>query len=95
MRGLLALVIVLGVVMVAMAGTLVVGLVHKIGGRGSQVDAAVAASLVLDEPAGTHILAISPAGDRLAVLLQGGGPDRVLFVDPARDRVAGRLALRQ
>jgi len=95
MRGLLALVIVLGVVMVAMAGMVVVGLVHRLGGRGSPSPDAVASSLVLDEPAGTRILAISPAGDRLAVLLQGGGPDRVLFVDPARDRVAGRMALRQ
>jgi hypothetical protein len=91
----LALVIVLGVVMVAMAGAVVVALVHRAGGAGSLSAASVAASLVLDEPAGSRILSISPAGDRLAVLLQGGGPDRVVFVDPARDRVAGRMSLRQ
>ena len=43
---------------------------------------------------GTRIAAIAAAGDRLAVQLQGGGPDRVLLVDPRNGRVAGRIGLR-
>jgi hypothetical protein len=48
---------------------------------------------VLDEPAGTSIVTIAPARDRLAVQLRGGGPDRVLLVDPAYGVVVGRITL--
>jgi hypothetical protein len=93
MRGLMAAVVGMGVLIVAMTVVIAVTLVHRMSARGSLSPAAVAASVVLDEPAGTRIVSISPAGDRLAVLLQGGGPDRVFFVDPLRDRVVGRLVL--
>ncbi|MDE2005697.1 MAG: hypothetical protein KGI51_03950 [Rhodospirillales bacterium] len=48
---------------------------------------------VLDQPAGTAIAGIAGAGGRLAVLLHGGGPDRVVLVDPATGRIAGRVGL--
>ena len=48
---------------------------------------------VMDEPAGTAITGIATAGDRLAVQLRGGGPDRVVFVDPRTATVAGRISL--
>ena len=48
---------------------------------------------VMDEPAGTGIMGIAAAGDRLAVQLHGGGPDRVVFVDPRTATVAGRISL--
>ena len=44
-------------------------------GRGRR-RAAVATSVLLEEPAGTRIAAIAAVGDRLAVQLQGGGADR-------------------
>ena len=44
------------------------------------------------EPAGTTIVTITAAGDRLAVQLRGGGPDRVVFVDPATGTVTGRFS---
>ena len=47
---------------------------------------------VMDEPAGTGIIGIAAAGDRLAVQLHGG-PDRVVFVDPRTATVAGRISL--
>ena len=50
-------------------------------------------SAVLDEPAGTRIAGIVAVRDRLAVQLQGGGTDRVVFVDPATGAVAGRISL--
>ena len=54
---------------------------------------ATAAHAVLDEPAGTRIVGIAGLQDRLAVQLQGGGSDRVLFLDPRTGQVLGRAAL--
>jgi Family of unknown function (DUF6476) len=47
----------------------------------------------LDEPAGTRIVGISVTSDRLALQLQGGGPDRVLVLEQSSGRVVGRAAL--
>jgi hypothetical protein len=57
---------------------------------------AIPASLavVLDEPAETHIAGVAAVQDRLAVLLQGGGADRVVLVDPRTGVVAGRISVR-
>lgn len=52
----------------------------------------VAGNAVLDEPAGTHIAAVSAYGGGLAVTLSGGGPDRVVLLDGAL-RVVGRISL--
>lgn len=51
------------------------------------------AAAAMDEPAGTAIVGIASVGDRLAVQLRGGGPDRVVFVDPRSATVAGRISL--
>jgi hypothetical protein len=48
---------------------------------------------VLDEPEGTAIAGIASVRDRLAVQLHGGGPDRVLLIDPASGAVVGRVSL--
>lgn len=48
---------------------------------------------ILDEPAGTVIAGVTSARDRLAVQLHGGGPDRVLLLDPLTGAVVGRAAL--
>jgi hypothetical protein len=52
-------------------------------------------SVVLDEPAQTRIAGVAALQDRLAVLLQGGGVDRVVLVDPRTGAVAGQISLRQ
>jgi hypothetical protein len=53
---------------------------------------AAAGGAVLDEPAGTHIVAVAGYAEGLAVTLSGGGPDRVVLLD--RDlRVIGRVGL--
>jgi hypothetical protein len=52
-----------------------------------------AASLVLDEPAGTRIATIIAVQDRLALQLQGGGPDRVVLIDPRSGAKAGEVSL--
>jgi len=51
------------------------------------------AAAVMDEPEGTGIVGIAVVGDRLAVQLHGGGPDRIVFVDPHTATVAGRISL--
>src|SRR5271165_3855032 len=89
-RAMLALVIGMGVLMVAGVATGAVTIIHRTMGP-----AALTTDLVLDEPVGTHIAGISSAGDRLAVLLQGGGADRVVLVDAGHGRVAGRVLLRR
>jgi Family of unknown function (DUF6476) len=92
MRGLQAAVIFMGVVIVGMVATIVVTLAHRMS---APAPVAVASTLQLDQPAGTRIHGVSAVGDRLAVLLQGGGPDRIIFVDPAGGQTTGTIALRQ
>ena len=76
MRGLMAAVIGMGVLIVAGVAVLVVTVVHRLGSQPAL------AAQSLDEPPGTHLQQIAPAGDRLAILLTGGGPDRVILLDP-------------
>lgn len=87
MRALQAAVIVMGVLIVAgvaVVGTTIVRrMAAPVGG----------AAVVLDEPVGTRMVSAALAGERLAVVLQGGGPDRVLLVDPRTGAVAGRVGL--
>ena len=47
----------------------------------------------LDEPAGSHIAGTSLSADRLAVDVQGGGPDRVVVLDLRSGHVVARAAL--
>ncbi len=54
--------------------------------------AAIPASVVLDEPSGTRITAVTSWRGGLAVTLSGGGPDRLVLLDPAM-RVVGRVLL--
>jgi hypothetical protein len=89
MRALMALVIGMGVLIVA--GTAVIGV--TIVKRMSAGGAVAGVPLVLDEPAGTRIVSVGGAGDKVAVVLSGGGPDRVVLWDVARGVAVGRLRL--
>ena len=73
-----------------MVGT--VGLFVVLAQRMSAGSAGIA-SVVLDEPPGTRIAGVSVAADRVALQLQGGGPDRVVWVDTKAGRALGRVAL--
>jgi hypothetical protein len=64
-------------------------IIHRMGGAASHTLAAG----VLDEPAGTHIVGASAYGDRLAVVLQGGGADRIALFDPSTGRTLGHISL--
>lgn len=86
-RALKIAVVVMGVMIVA--GTVLLGVIasRRLSGLGGDA----AGTLVLDEPPGTRIVGIAAAGDRLAVHVSGGGPDRVVLIDPARMAVTGRI----
>ena len=80
----------------ALVGTRVAGPVAP----GAAVSGDTGASTVapfarrLDEPDGTRITGMTAAADRLAVALQGGGgPDRIVLIDPRDGRVTGRLRI--
>ena len=87
MRVLKAAVVVMGVLIVAGTVVLAIAIANRLGTR--PVPPAIVG---LGEPAGSRILGIAGAGDRLAVHVTGGGAeDRVVIVDPATHRVLGRL----
>jgi hypothetical protein len=88
MQALKALTIVMGVLIVGGTALLGVVLARRMGGG-----TAAPVSVVLDEPAGTRIAGIAAAGDRLAVQLQGGGPDRLVLLDPHSGAPTGRIGL--
>ena len=87
MKAMVAVVIAMGVLIVLGVATLAVTVVRRLSAP------AVQAALVVDEPTGTRMLSLGAAGDRLAILLQGGGPDRVLLLDPRTGQVTGRVGL--
>ncbi len=83
-------VVVMGVMIVGGVVTLAYLIVSR-----AYVAPAIAGDVLLDEPDGTRIAGTALAGDRLALLLQGGGPDRVVLVDPRSGKVSGRVGLRR
>ncbi|MDR3524687.1 MAG: DUF6476 family protein [Acetobacteraceae bacterium] len=87
MRALTILTVVMGVMIVAGVVVLGVTLVSRLNAPAATGPAA------LDEPAGTSIAQISAAGDRLSLLLHGGGPDRVVIVDVRNGQVITRAGL--
>ena len=89
MAALKAAVIVMGLLIVAGVTVIVVTLVQRM----SAPPMPASVQTTLDEPAGTHIAAVSAAAERLAVQLQGGGPDRVVVLDLRTGRVVARAAL--
>jgi hypothetical protein len=89
MRALQAAVVFMGVLIVAGVAVIAVVIVQRVTGTGQPV----VAPAVLDEPAGTRIAGIAAAADRLAVQLQGGGPDRVIVLDSRTGRVLARAGL--
>lgn len=89
MRILTALTVAMGVLILLGTTVLVIALVKRPG------IAPGAIALTLDEPAGTRIAALATVADRLVLELQGGGPDRVVLVDPRSGAIAGRITLRR
>jgi hypothetical protein len=75
------------------AGVVILGVTIMRRLNGPPGGMAFVANIVLDEPAGTRLVTFTSLPDRLAVQLQGGGPDRILFIDPRSGQSIGRVAL--
>jgi hypothetical protein len=89
-RPLLIAVIAMGVLILLVTTVVIVKLVKDVVTAPASVTLTTS---MLHQPEGSHIVTITSVGGRLGVLLQGGGPDRILFVDPDTGRVAGQLML--
>ena len=89
MLALKALVIGMGVLIVAGVAVIGATLVGRMSPSASPI-----ASLILDEPPGSRIAGAAVGPDRLAITVQGGGPDRVVMVDTKSGRVLGQVGLR-
>ena len=95
MRGLKILVVAMGVLIVAGVIVLVTTIVRRMGAAASVASSTSPPLLptAIDEPAGTQIAQIAAAGDRIVLLLHGGGPDRVLVLDQHTGQVLARTGL--
>jgi len=92
MRATMVAAIVMAVLIVIGTTVLVVVVARRLGGA-AETRAGAPIALQLGEPEGTRIAGVAAAGDRLAVQLQGGGPDRIVLVDPRSGAVVGRIGL--
>ena len=90
MKLLTAATIGMGVLILLGTTVLLVTIVHR---ANAPAAAGAPYAQTLREPAGTAIAGIAGAGGRIAITLHGGGPDRVVLVDPVTGRVAGRIGL--
>ena len=90
MRGLKIAIGVMTVLIVLGVAVIGVTIVRRVSGPSA---AHLATPVLLAEPAGTHMVGIAALPDRLAVQLQGGGPDRILFLDPKTGTELGQMAL--
>jgi hypothetical protein len=88
--GMIKVLAVLMGVLIIIGTTVVVVTIIK---RATSASSVTKIALVLDEPTGTRIGGIAALSDRLAVLLQGVGPDRIVLVDPRTGAAAGTIAL--
>ena len=89
MRALKISMVVMGVLIVLGVGVVIMTITQRLS-----TPKVTPATALLDEPAGTRIAQISAAGDRMGVLLQGGGkPDRVVVLDLVRGQVMPGAAL--
>jgi hypothetical protein len=103
MKALKGLVAFLGLLLVIGLGVLGYGLYTKahVKGAGAGAAAAVGSAPVLTEfgtvqvplPAGSKIEQMSTAGERVVLRLSGGGPERLLVIDPGQGRIAGQFVL--
>ena len=97
MRGLKIAIGVMTVLIVLGVAVIGVTIMRRVSGRSAAHPAApmllATTPVLLDEPAGTRIAGIAALPDRLAVQLQGGGPDRIVFLDPRTGAAIGQVSL--
>ncbi len=92
MRGLQVLTIAMAILILAGSAVLIATIVKR-ASTPENAGAGPPFAATLNEPAGTHIGGIAAVGDRLAIQLQGGGPDRIVLIDPRAGTSVGRIVL--
>jgi flagellar basal body-associated protein FliL len=99
LRVLKIITIVMGVLILVGTSALIVMVVKRGGSSSPAAHPSATAptrdqfATTLDEPAGTSIASVTAVDGRLALQLRGGGPDRVVLVDPATGAVVGRVVV--
>lgn len=102
MRGLKVAVVGMGVLIVVGVVGLVAAVAYRSAGRAANVASpspgvaaagAVLPDLLLDEPAGSRIAVVGQGDGRMVLVVQGGGPDRVVVVDGRTGQVVQRVRL--
>ncbi|KIL96980.1 hypothetical protein CCC_01773 [Paramagnetospirillum magnetotacticum MS-1] len=102
MRAIKGLVLFLGVLLLAGLGVLGYGLYSKAPGKGTPSAAlgrAAAApvaefgQLAVPIPAGSRVEQMMVAGERVVLRMTGGGPERIVVLDPNSGKVAGGFVL--
>jgi hypothetical protein len=90
MQALKAITVIMAVLIIAGTVTLAVLIAKRLAGPPGRIGDEIA--IRLDEPPASEIAAIAGDGPgQLALLLHGGGPDRVVVVDLASGRVRARI----
>ena len=90
MRALKIVTVVMGVIIIVGTAALAVLIARRLSGS---VQSPASFAVQLAEPDGTRIAGIAVLQDRLAVRLEGGGPDRVVVVDPRTGATVGHIAV--
>ncbi|MDA8231894.1 MAG: hypothetical protein M0006_11205 [Magnetospirillum sp.] len=105
MKALKALVIFMGILVVAGMGLVGYGVVTKLPRGAGKAPAAAAppaggtpatpafGAVPVPVPAGARVEQMAVAGDRVVLRVTGGGGDRLIVLDPASGRVAGSFVL--
>ncbi len=102
MKAIKALVVFLGVLLLVGLGLLGYGLYSKApmkgtpsaaSGRPASTVVAEFGHLAVPIPAGYRIEQMLVAGERVVLRLSGGGPERILVLDPAQGKMTGGFAL--
>jgi hypothetical protein len=102
MRAIKGLVLFLGVLLMAGLGVLGYGLYSKApmkgtptaaASRGATSPVAEFGQLAVPIPAGSRIEQMVVAGERVVLRLSGGGPERILVLDPGLGKVSGGFVL--
>jgi hypothetical protein len=90
MRALKIVTVVMGVMIIAGTAVLAVLIAKRLSGS---IQRPASFAVQLAEPDGTRIAGIAVLQDRLAIQLEGGGPDRVVMVDPRTGASVGQIAI--
>lgn len=90
-RALKAVVILLGVLIVAALGALVTGMMLGVGPKSPAAQAAEPYSTRIKAPNGSYITGAEIDGNRLVVHIDDTGNGLVVVLDPATGRILGRV----